>query len=159
MGFIRMGENAKLVGCECIVIGGVAAFDIGAPRGAKTYLRCGTNFTVQQELDVANEQLKILSIKLQQAQQSYKDNPNEKLSQAIETIQARMAEINAKIPMYLPNIDTNDAAFVEVRGSIHPGTELEICHVPYTVTKLQKQVVFRLDKTKGIIVSEPWEKG
>lgn len=158
MGVIRMGENAKLVGCECIVIGGVIAFDIGAPRGSKTYIRCGTNFTVQQELDIANEQLKILSIKLQQAETAYKDDQNDKLSRAIETIKAKMTEINAKIPTYLPNIDTNDKAYIEVRGSIHPGTELEICHVPYTVTKLQKQVLFRLDKSKGIIISEPWKK-
>lgn len=158
MGFIRMGENAKLVGCECIVIGGIEAFDIGAPRGTKTYIRCGTNFTVQQELDIANEQLKILSIKLQQAEQAYKDDPNDKLAQGIAAIKTKISEINAKIPTYLPNIDSNDAAYIEVRGSIHPGTELEICHVPYTVTKLQKQVVFRLDKSKGIVISEPWKK-
>lgn len=159
MGFIRMGESAKLVGCECIVIGGIEAFDIGAPRGAKTYLRCGTNFTVQQELDIANEQLMILSLKLQQAEQTYKDDPTDKLIQAITAIKAKMAELNTKIPTYLPNIDSNDAAYIEVRGSIHPGTELEICHVPYTVTKLQKQVVFRLDKSKGIVVAEPLKKG
>ncbi len=158
MGFIRMGENAKLVGCECIVIGGIEAFDIGAVRGTKTYLRCGTNFTVQQELDIANEQLKILAFKLQQAEQAYKDEPTSKLEQGIAAIKGKMAEINAKIPTYLPNIDTNDSAYIEVRGSIHPGTELEICHVPYTVTKLQKQVVFRLDKSKGIVISEPWSK-
>lgn len=158
MGFIRMGDSGKLVGCECIVIGGVKAFDIGAPRGTKTYIRCGTNFTIQQELDIANKQLVLFSVKLQRAEEAYKESPDEKIEHAITAIKQKIAETNTKIMSYLPNIDTNDAAFIEVRGTIYPGTELEICHVPYTVTKLQKQIVFRLDKTKGAIVSEPYQK-
>lgn len=158
MGFINMGDNARLVGCECIVIGGIRAFDIGAARGNKTYLRCGTDFTVQQELDIANEQLKILSTKLHQAKQAHKEAPDEKKAQIIAAITEKIGILNTKIPQYLPRIDTNDEAFIEVRGNIHPGTEIEICHVPYTVTELQKQVVFRLDKSKGMIVYEPWKK-
>ena len=158
MGMIHMGESGKIVGCECIVIGGVQAFDIGNARGAKTYIRCGTDFTVQQELDIANEQLKVLAVKLQKAEEMYKEEPLPDIQKHIEDLKTLKAEITSKIPTYLSKIDKNDAGFIEVRGSVYPGTELEICHVPYTVTKIQKQVVFRLDKSRGAIIAEPYKK-
>lgn len=158
MGTIKMGETGKLVGCECIVIGGVQALDIGSPRGARTRVRCGTDFTVQQELDIANEQLKVIAIKLQRAEEMYREEPLEDIAKHIETLRARRNEINARIPTFLPKIDRNDGAYIEVHGSIYPGTDLEICHVPYTVTKVHKSVVFRLDKSRGMIVIEPYKK-
>jgi Predicted polymerase, most proteins contain PALM domain, HD hydrolase domain and Zn-ribbon domain len=158
MGSIRMGDTGKLVGCECIVIGGIQALDIGSPRGSRTYLRCGTDFTVQQELDIANEQIKLLSIKLQKAEEMYAEDPQTEMEAYINEMRARKAEIANRIPSYLPRIDTNDQAFVEVRGSVYPGTEIEICHISYTVTAIQKQVVFRLDKNRGVIVCEPYKK-
>ena len=158
MGMIKMGETGKLVGCECIVIGGVKAFDIGSPRGAKTWVRCGTDFTVQQELDIANEQLKVIAMKLQSAEDTYREEPLPDIAEHIRTLKERRDEINARIPSFLPRIDRNDTAFIEVHGSVYPGTELEICHVPYTVTKIQKQVIFRLDKSRGSIVVEPYKK-
>jgi uncharacterized protein (DUF342 family) len=158
MGTIKMGETGKLVGCECIVIGGVQAFDIGSPRGARTRVRCGTDFTVQQELDIANEQLKVIAIKLQRAEEMYKEEPLEDIAKHVESLRARRDEITARIPTFLPKIDRNDGAFIEVHGSIYPGTDLEICHVPYTVTKVHKAVVFRLDKSRGMIVIEPYKK-
>ncbi len=158
MGTIRMGDTGKLVGGECIVIGGVQALDIGNTRGAKTYVRCGTDFTVQQELDIANEQLKLIAQKLQKAEYMYEEEPLPDIGHYIEELKARKIEISNRIPLYLPKIDTNDAAFVEVRGTVYPGTEIEICHVSHTVLKAQKQVVFRLDKEKGLIVSTPYKK-
>jgi len=158
MGMIKMGDSGKLVGCECIVIGGVQAFEIGSARGARTRVRCGTDFTVQQELDIANEQLKVIAIKLQKAEEMYKEEPLEDIQKHIESLKARRDEINARIPLFLPRIDRNDGAFIEVRGSIYPGTDLEICHVPYVVQKVHKSVVFRLDKSRGMIVIEPYKK-
>ena len=159
MGMIKMGDTGKLVGCECIVIGGVQAFEIGSARGARTRVRCGTDFTVQQELDIANEQLKVIAIKLQKAEEMYKEEPLDDIKKHIESLKARRDEINARIPLFLPRIDRNDGAFIEVRGSIYPGTDLEICHVPYLVQKIHKSVVFRLDKSRGMIIIEPYKKG
>lgn len=158
MGMIRMGDTGKLVGCECIVIGGVQAMDIGNARGAKTYLRCGTDFTMQQELDVANERLKVIAAKLRQAEEMYKEEPLPDIEAFIQELRKRRMEITERIPAYLTAIDKNDAAFVEVRGTMYPGVEIEICHVSYTVLKQQKQVILRLDKTKGVIVAEPYKK-
>ncbi|HPS43371.1 MAG TPA: hypothetical protein PK542_02680, partial [Treponemataceae bacterium] len=118
----------------------------------------GTDFTVQQELDIANEQLKVIAIKLQKAEEMYKEEPLEDIQKHIESLKARRDEINARIPLFLPRIDRNDGAFIEVRGSIYPGTDLEICHVPYVVQKVHKSVVFRLDKSRGMIVIEPYKK-
>lgn len=159
MGTIYMGDTGKLVGCECIVIGGVQALDIGNSRGVKTYIKCGTDFTVQQELDIANEQLKTIAINLQKAEELYKDEPLAETAKYIEELQKRKVELINMIPVYLPKVDTNDAAFVEVRGTIYPGAEIEICHVAYTVLQKQKQVIFKLDKEKGTIVSTPYKKG
>jgi len=158
MGSIIMGTTGKLVGCECIVIGGVQALEIGNPRGAKTYIRCGTDFTVQQELDIANEQLKLLTIKVQKAEEIFKEEPLPDIEKFLEDAHLKKIEISNRITAYLTGIDKNDAATIEVHGSVYPGTEIEICHVAYTVMKEQKQVVFRLDKTRGIIVSEPYKK-
>ncbi len=158
MGTIRMGDTGKLVGGECIVIGGVQAFEIGNSRGAKTYVRCGTDFTVQQELDIANEQLKLIAHNLQKAEDMYAEEPLPDIGNYITELKARKIEIANRIPLYLPKIDTNDGAFVEVRGTVYPGTEIEICHVSLTIQKAQKQVVFRLDKVHGMIVSTPYKK-
>lgn len=158
MGKIEMGDTGKLVGSECIVIGGVQAFDIGSQRGAKTRVCCGTDFTVQQELDILNEQIKHLAISLKKAEDMYREEPLPDIAQAISDFKARKEEIANRITLCLPKIDTNDAAVVEVRGTVYPGTEIEICHVPYMVLKAQKQVVFRLDKGRGAVVSEPYKK-
>jgi uncharacterized protein (DUF342 family) len=158
MGMIKMGETGKIVGSECMVIGGVQALDIGTPRGTKTLIRCGTDFTVQQELDIANEQLKLITLKLQQAQEMYKEEPLPDIEKFIEELKTRRAEIANRIPAYLASIDRNDQATVEVHGTVYPGVEIEICHVSYVVTQIQKQVKFRLDKVRGVIVAEPWKK-
>ncbi|HOT61679.1 MAG TPA: FapA family protein, partial [Treponemataceae bacterium] len=147
-----------LVGGECIVIGGVQALDIGNSRGTPTRIRCGTDFTVQQELDIANEQLKQLTLKIQKAEETMREAPTDELKSLIESLSQRKAEIANRIPTYLPRIDRNDGAFVEVRGTIFPGVELEICHVPYPATKPQRQVVFKLDKSRGMIIAEPFKK-
>ena len=158
MGSIIMGDSGKLVSSKCIVIGNIKAFNIGSPHGPSTYIRCGTDFTVQQELDIANEQLKHLTLKLKQAEEIYKIEPLPDIGQFIEEARAKKLEITSRIPTYLPRIDTNDNAFIEVRGTIFPGTEIEICHVPYKVVKAMKQVVFKLDKSRGVIITEPWKK-
>ncbi len=158
MGMIKMGDTGKLVGCECIVVGGIQALDIGNARGSKTHVRCGTDFTVQQELDIANEQLRQIAVRLAKAEETYADEPLPDIGKYIEELKAKRAEINARIPSYLPRIDRNDEAYVEVRGSVYPGTEIEICHVPFSVTKVMKSVVFRLDKVKGAIVTTQYKK-
>jgi uncharacterized protein (DUF342 family) len=159
MGMIKMGDTGKLVGCECIVIGGVQALEVGNARGAKTYIRCGTDFTIQQELDIANEQIKTITVKIQQLEEVYIEEPLEIHAHHIEELKIRKNEISNRIPAYLTAIDKNDEAFVEVRGTVFPGTEIEICHVSHKVLKQQKAVVFRLDKSRGSIVTEPYKKG
>ncbi len=158
MDTIRMGDTGKLVGGECIVIGGVQALDIGNAKGVVTRLRCGTDFTVQQELDLANEQLKQLALKIQKAEAMYREEPGPELEKAIYAMKAQKTQIANKIPTFLPRIDTNDKAFVEVRGTIYPGVEIEICHVAHSITKAQKQVIFTLDKERGIIAAQPLKK-
>ncbi len=158
MGSVRMGESGKLVGCEVIAIGGVQAFEIGSSHGAKTRVRCGTDFTVQQELDIANEQLKVLAVKIQRAEEIYEEEPLPDIARHIEELKAKKAEIISRIPAVLPRIDRNDEAFVEVYGTAYPGTEIEICHVTHTVMTAEKQVRFTLDKTKGTITGSPLGK-
>lgn len=158
MGEIKMGDTGKLIGCECIVIGGIQALDIGNPRGSRTYLRCGTDFTIQQELDIANALMKDISLKLEKAEDLFKEEPLENIKNYIDDLKGKKLELTNKISGFLPRIDKNDAAFVEVRGSVYPGTEIEICHVSYSVQKVQKQVVFRLDKAKGAVIAEPYKR-
>lgn len=155
MGTIRMGESGKLVGCEVIAIGGVQAHEIGSSHGAKTRVRCGTDFTVQQELDISNEQLKVLALKIQRAEEMYEEEALPDIAAHIAELKAKKAEIIARIPAVLPRIDRNDGAYVEVGGTAYPGTEIEICHVTYELKKPEKQVRFVLDKTRGQIVTEP----
>ncbi len=158
MSMIRMGEAGKLVGCEVIAIGGVRAFEIGSAHGVKTRVRCGTDFTVQQELDIANEQLKVLAVKIQRAEEVYAEEKLQDIGKHLEELRAKKAEILTRIPLVLPRIDRNDEAFVEVSGTVYPGTEIEICHVGYSVLKPEKAVRFYLDKSKGVVLSEPLAK-
>lgn len=158
MGSIKMGQTGKLVGCECIVIGDVQALDIGNPRGARTRIRCGTDFTVQQELDIANEQLKLLTLKIQKTEEVLQEEPLPEIAKHLEELKIKRDEIRARIPQYLPKIDTNENAKIEVYGTIYPGTEIEICHVPISIKKAEKQVILTLDKQRGTIICEPMKK-
>jgi len=47
-----------------------------------------------------------------------------------------------------------DAAVVEVRGDIFPGTTVEICRLSIVVDQPLKACRFRLDKTAGRVVAE-----
>ncbi|ULQ59567.1 hypothetical protein K7I13_14035 [Brucepastera parasyntrophica] len=59
-----------------------------------------------------------------------------------------------KITEYLPHIDINENAYVEVYGTIYPGIQIEICHVPFSVTQIYKKTRFRLDKPHGEIITD-----
>jgi len=82
---------------------------------------------------------------------------------------ARLAELHGKIAKAIhqmnaaarglvKKLDKNESAEVSVRENVFPGTYIEICHVSHIVAKPLRSVTFRLDKAKGKIVVERWEK-
>lgn len=46
----------------------------------------------------------------------------------------------------------NEGAAVRVTGTVSPGVYIEICHVPYAVSKPLSKVEFRLDKESGSVI-------
>jgi hypothetical protein len=57
----------------------------------------------------------------------------------------------------VPSLDKNENARVSVRGSVHPGTVIEICRVSFVVPKPVTFVTFRLDRREGRIVMDRFE--
>jgi len=158
LGNIIMGDKGHITGGEIWSVHGIRAFEIGTARGIKTIIKCGTDFTVQQRLDLANERMKILSAKERKIHILAKTRPSPKLEQFLSEIKKTQAELAKAISEMLIRLDADENACVDVVGQIFPGTIIEICRVSITIIKIQKHVRFKLDKYQGKIVSVPLDK-
>jgi hypothetical protein len=65
-------------------------------------------------------------------------------------------KINESAGLLVFRLDRDESADVRVTGTVYPGTYVEICHLPYVVTRALHKTRFCLDKAKGKVVAEPW---
>lgn len=153
---LDLGDKGRLIGGEIFAVQGVRAMGIGSEGGAGTKLHCGVDFTIQQELDRANEKMRIYTQKQAKLRELLSQQPNK--DQAKIDVDVKLTtEINAlasRIGEMLGKLDANDGATVEVLGEIRPGTLIEICHIAYFTDQTYKKVRFRLDKTHGRLIHE-----
>lgn len=168
---LDLGDKGHLVGGEVFAVHGVRAAAIGGAASPAAKIHCGVDFTVQQDLDRANERLRLIALKLGRLRQLIAEaetpasaappDDRERTAQleAWSRTQAKLAAEQAtaasSIGELLGKLDVDETAQVEVHGDIAPGTLIEICHVAFFVDKPLRKVRFRLEKEKGRLIHEP----
>ena len=148
-----MGDKGVIVGGKVTAMNGIDVFQVGTERGAKAELICGMDFTIVDKINWARDQSLSLVKQLKTLEAHKKAHPQQK-----EAIQAACGKIRKQVFALVemardlaPKIDRNDEVSIVVRGTVHVGTYIEICHVSYVVPRTLKAVRFVLDKNRGTI--------
>ena len=154
LGTIDLGDKGVIMGGEVFATHGIRCGRLGNQAFQVTSLHVGTDFTVQQKLDQANEKMRLLSGRARQIDQAAAAHPGPEANKAREEFAKMTAELRARIGEYLSHLDADDSAVVEARGEIFPGVVIEICRVSIVVEEKLHACKFRLDRAAGRIVVE-----
>ncbi|MFP3089061.1 FapA family protein [Treponema sp. TIM-1] len=157
---IELGDKGVIVGGDITAIHGIRAGAIGKKSGKPTHIHCGIDFTVQQEKEKNNYQLRIISAKLAKLRELMavpEQNPEKKakMEELLHRLEQEQKKTGQRISDLLGRLEADDKALVEVTGEIAPGTLIEICQIALFVEEPLRKVRISLDKTKGKLVSEP----
>jgi len=154
LGKVDLGDKGVFMGGEVFAVHGIKAFRLGNQAHQSTVIHAGTDFTVQQRLDQANEKLRLLALRTQRAKEEAGNAPNSQLELLLARIAHAEADLRTLISQLLTSLDADEGASVEVTSEVYPGTVIEICRVSIVVDELLTACRFRLDKTAGRIVME-----
>ena len=156
---LEMGERGIIIGGIIKAQNGVVAAQIGTERGPRTEVHCGIDFRVEQKLVWIRDRNIALAFKLREIETKIKTHPHVRdvLSPLRDKIKAAIHTLNDSARALVSGLDRNDHASVSVRGFVHPGTYIEICHVSYFVTRPRSFLSFRLDKAQGKVVESKLE--
>jgi uncharacterized protein (DUF342 family) len=154
LGRIDLGDKGVLMGGEAFATHGIHCGRIGNEAFQRTSLHVGTDFTVQQRLDQANEKMRLLSGRVRQVDGAYASHPSPEVAKARAELAKIGSDLRVLITDLLGKLDADDAAIVEARGEIFPGVTIEICRVSIVVEEKLHACRFRLDKAAGRIVVE-----
>ena len=151
---IVLGDHGKIIGGEVSAVHGISSGDIGNKAYVHTYVQCGVDFESQKALDKTKRKHLSLYLKLQKVDDMYQANPNRELENLRERMREVMAELVDTMNELLEKINKDEDAVIEVRGTVYPGTTVDICHTDYFVQEAMNHVRFRLDKNAGLIRTE-----
>ena len=154
LGKVNLGDKGVFMGGEVFAVHGIKAFRLGNQAHQSTVIHAGTDFTVQQRLDQANEKLRLLALRSQRAKEEAGNASNSQLDLLLARIAHAEADLRTLISQLLTSLDADEGASVEVSSEVYPGTVIEICRVSIVVDELLTACRFRLDKTAGRIVME-----
>jgi uncharacterized protein (DUF342 family) len=156
-----MGDKGSIVGGEIYAVHGIKTAFIGKDSGKSTQIHCGIDFTVQQELEKLNFQLRIISGKQQklktiiESSQGGATLSDQKIEELSDRLKEELSKAQKRIIELLPKLNADENALVEVKGEISPGTLIDICDVTLYVDKLIKKVKISLSKEKGTLITNP----
>jgi uncharacterized protein (DUF342 family) len=156
---LEMGDRGIIIGGVIRAANGVSAGQIGSERGPRTEIHCGIDFNVERKLIWIRDKNIALAFKLKEIETKMKTSPGTAavLGPLRDKIRAALHQLNESARELVTTLDRNENVTVSVRGSIYPGTYIEICHVSHFVTKPRRTVTYRLDKPSGKIVETAWE--
>jgi uncharacterized protein (DUF342 family) len=154
LGTVDLGDKGVIMGGEVFATHGIRCGRLGNQAFQSTQLHVGTDFTVQQKLDQANERMRLLAGRARQVDQAAAANPSPQANKAREEYAKMAAELRSRITALLGELDADDGAIVEARGEIFPGVVIEICRVSIVVEEKLHACRFRLDKAAGRILVE-----
>ncbi len=159
LGRIDLGDKGVIMGGEVYAIHGIKAHRLGNQAHQSTFIHAGTDFTVQQRLDQANEKLRILAIGALHAKAESAGRQGPALDHFLARTKEAEDKLHFLIGELLGSLDADEDAVVEVTGEIFPGTVVEICRVTIEVDELLPGCRFRLDKAAGRILVERGKAG
>lgn len=154
LGMLDMGDKGVIMGGEVFATHGIRCGRLGNQAFQRTSVHAGTDFTVQQRLDQANEKMRLLSARSRQIEEAAIAHPSPMADRARAEIAKLSDEVRCEISDLLSKLDADENAVVDVKGDIFPGVVIEICRVSIVVEEPLHACKFRLDKTAGRIVIE-----
>jgi hypothetical protein len=140
-----------IVGGIVIAQNGVSTGQLGAASGTRTEVKCGIDYTVSQRLKWIRDRNVALALKLKEVEQLIQGGREgeAKLTDLREKLKAAILKLTEAARALVMGLDKNEAAEIVVFGTVHPGTVIEICNIPYAVERPLDHVVFSLDKKTG----------
>jgi hypothetical protein len=161
---IDLGNKGFIIGGDMTAVHGVRAGNIGKEGGKSTKLHCGIDFIVQQQLETANGQLQLLTVKAEKIHCLLRrpDITQDKrlaLDKLLKNIQEEQGKLRERIISLLERTNADESAIVEAYGEIAPGTLVEICQVALFVFQPLRKVRIKLDRFSGKLITEPLGKG
>jgi uncharacterized protein (DUF342 family) len=157
---LDMGDKGIILGGDVYAIHGIRAGGIGKRSGKATQIHCGIDFTLEQEKEKNNNQLRILAAKLGKLRELLAEadtadrERRAKMEELLRRLEGEQQKTGARIAELLGRINNDENAVVEVSGEIAPGTLIEICEIALFVTEPLRKVKIRLDKPSGKLVQE-----
>ncbi|MCL2007912.1 MAG: FapA family protein [Treponema sp.] len=157
MGLLEMGEKGRIVGSEIYAFKGVRAGSIGKATGKAARIHCGIDFAMEQEKERHNRVLYAISSKMKQINTLLEDpatstKKREQLEVHFKKLEEEQTKTQEKITEIIGKLENFEAATIEVRGEIIPGTLIEICQTALFVTTPLKKVRIRLDSSQGKLI-------
>lgn len=154
MAKVDLGDKGRIAGGQVWAAGGIVAGKVGSPNGRDCALFCGIDFTVQQQMDMIQERLRILAAKQAKAQELKRQKPNPSLEAILLELSDMQATLNKRLSELIPALDSNESATIEIRDEIHPGASITICRSSIRIEKTLKRTRFHLDRQAGKVVAE-----
>jgi uncharacterized protein (DUF342 family) len=151
LGRLEMGDKGVIMGGEVFATHGIRCGRLGNEAFQPTRIHVGVDFTVQQQLDQANEKMRLLSARIRQVEQAAAARPGPEMDKARAELGRFAADLRGQITALLASLDADDEAIVDARGEIFPGVIVEICRVSIVVEEKMHACKFRLDKAAGRI--------
>ena len=150
---VVMGEKGLIVGGKIQSLHGIDAYQVGTERSGKAELICGMDVSVVEKVEWAKTQSMELIGKLKLLESSKKAHPTRisAITEACVVLRAQILKMNELALSLVSRIDRDDDASVTVRGTVHEGTYIEICHISYVVSRPLQHVQFVLDKYRGVV--------
>jgi uncharacterized protein (DUF342 family) len=154
LGRLSMGDKGRIVGGEVHATHGVLCGWIGGPTRPVTIINAGVDFTIQQKLDKASEELKEHSLKLARLEALLKQRPDASIQKLRDQAHEKMKSLGDNIADLAKRVDIDDGAIVEARGGVYPGCTITICHIRISIEEPLKKTRFRLDRNANKIIVE-----
>jgi uncharacterized protein (DUF342 family) len=149
-----MGDKGRIVGGELHATHGVLCGWIGGPTRPVTIINAGVDFTIQQKLDKASEELKEHSLKLARIEAILKQRPDASIQKLRDQAHEKMKSLGDNIADLAKRVDIDGGAVVEARGGVYPGCTITICHIRISIEEPLKKTRFRLDRAANKIIVE-----
>lgn len=156
LGTLTMGPQGVVVGGRIEAQNGIDVFQVGNAQGVVTEVVCGMDFAIVEKMEWARIQSLSLVRQLQTLESHRLKHPGDEraLAQACAKVRQQVLRLNELSRSLAAAIDQNDSAVIWIRGEVHAGTRIEICHVVHHVRKTQSRMKYSLDKETGTIREE-----
>ncbi|HTP57552.1 MAG TPA: FapA family protein, partial [Spirochaetia bacterium] len=156
LGSVTTGNKGVVIGGRLCAQKGVTAFQIGSSTGVKTEICVGEDYRARQKLAWIRERNAELAGKLKVVETSLatRERGNPKLAEMRDKLKAAIQKMNDSARSVTAALASYKDAAVSARGDLHLGVTVEICRVPFLVTKPMGSVRLVLDKTSLVVSAE-----